>query len=261
MADEGEFVQLKLRVRASLRTQLEAAASIGSPQLSVNYEAARRLEHSFEQDAYLDPLVHENAELRNHPAPGQRIRQGARHDPPRPARGVSSRSTCGKPGGRRMTTGHIRARGAGAWELKYDLGRDPGTGRRLTRYATVRGTQEAGRGAPARAHGSARSRRACRPEPTNRRRSCPRPESSNGSDRAGSQPGPASTTTSARMVHPANIGQISCRSSHARPGGMARKPCAPTVADGTATAFPPPPSGTLTGSFPRRSPRPCATAW
>ena len=38
-----------------------------------------------------------------------------------------------------MSAGHIRPRGPGAWELKYDLGRDPKTGRRITRYKTVRG--------------------------------------------------------------------------------------------------------------------------
>jgi hypothetical protein len=38
-----------------------------------------------------------------------------------------------------MSAGHIRPRGPGAWELKYDIGRDPKTGRRITRYKTVRG--------------------------------------------------------------------------------------------------------------------------
>jgi integrase len=38
-----------------------------------------------------------------------------------------------------MSAGHIRARGPGAWELKYDVGRDPKTGRRITKYKTVRG--------------------------------------------------------------------------------------------------------------------------
>jgi integrase len=41
------------------------------------------------------------------------------------------------------TGGHIRARGPGAWELKYDVGRDPKTGRRITKYATVRGKKSA----------------------------------------------------------------------------------------------------------------------
>jgi integrase len=40
-----------------------------------------------------------------------------------------------------MSAGHIRARGPGAWELKYDLGRDPLTGNRRVRYATVRGNK------------------------------------------------------------------------------------------------------------------------
>jgi hypothetical protein len=35
--------------------------------------------------------------------------------------------------------GHVRARGPGAWELKYDIGPDPVTGERRIRYATVRG--------------------------------------------------------------------------------------------------------------------------
>ncbi len=37
--------------------------------------------------------------------------------------------------------GHIRARGAGSWELKYDIGRDPLTGRRVSKYATVHGAK------------------------------------------------------------------------------------------------------------------------
>ena len=41
-----------------------------------------------------------------------------------------------------MSAGHIRARGPGAWELKYDVGRDPKTGRRITKYKTVRGTKK-----------------------------------------------------------------------------------------------------------------------
>jgi integrase len=38
-----------------------------------------------------------------------------------------------------MSAGHIRPRGPGAWELKYDIGRDPITGKRRIRYKTVRG--------------------------------------------------------------------------------------------------------------------------
>jgi integrase len=40
-----------------------------------------------------------------------------------------------------MSAGHIRPRGPGAWELKYDIGRDAKTGKRITKYATVRGTK------------------------------------------------------------------------------------------------------------------------
>ena len=40
-----------------------------------------------------------------------------------------------------MSAGHIRPRGPGAWELKYDVGRDAKSGRRITKYATVRGTK------------------------------------------------------------------------------------------------------------------------
>ncbi len=40
-----------------------------------------------------------------------------------------------------MSEGHIRPRGKGAWELKYDVGHDPVTGRRVTKYATVRGSK------------------------------------------------------------------------------------------------------------------------
>jgi integrase len=40
-----------------------------------------------------------------------------------------------------MSAGHIRPRGTGAWELKYDIGRDPKTGKRTTKYATVHGAK------------------------------------------------------------------------------------------------------------------------
>ena len=40
-----------------------------------------------------------------------------------------------------MAKGHIRARGPGAWELKYDIGVDPVTGRRITRFRTVHGAK------------------------------------------------------------------------------------------------------------------------
>jgi integrase len=40
-----------------------------------------------------------------------------------------------------MSKGHIRARGPGAWELKFDAGIDPATGRRITRFKTVRGAK------------------------------------------------------------------------------------------------------------------------
>jgi integrase len=38
-------------------------------------------------------------------------------------------------------TGHIRRRGAKSWELKFDLGTDPRTGRRITRYHSFKGTK------------------------------------------------------------------------------------------------------------------------
>jgi integrase len=40
-----------------------------------------------------------------------------------------------------MAKGHIRARGPGAWELKFDAGIDPLSGRRITKYRTVRGAK------------------------------------------------------------------------------------------------------------------------
>jgi len=41
------------------------------------------------------------------------------------------------------TTGHIRQRSAGSWELRYSLGTDPATGRRRVATATVRGDRRA----------------------------------------------------------------------------------------------------------------------
>jgi len=40
-----------------------------------------------------------------------------------------------------MSAGHIRRRGERSWELKFDLGTDPLTGKRLTRYHSVKGTK------------------------------------------------------------------------------------------------------------------------
>ena len=41
-------------------------------------------------------------------------------------------------------TGHVRRRGTRSWEIKFDLGTDPLTGRRLTRYHSVKGTKRTG---------------------------------------------------------------------------------------------------------------------
>jgi integrase len=38
-------------------------------------------------------------------------------------------------------SGHIRRRGEQSWELKFDLGRDPATGKRETRYVSFKGTK------------------------------------------------------------------------------------------------------------------------
>src|SRR5262245_40613182 len=40
-------------------------------------------------------------------------------------------------------TGHIRRRGERSWELKYDVGTDPLTGKRRVRYASFKGTKRA----------------------------------------------------------------------------------------------------------------------
>lgn len=40
-----------------------------------------------------------------------------------------------------MSRGHIRPQGEGSWEIKFDLGRNPLTGRRTTKYVTFRGTK------------------------------------------------------------------------------------------------------------------------
>jgi hypothetical protein len=40
-----------------------------------------------------------------------------------------------------MMRGHIRRRGERSWELKYDVGTDPRTGRRVTKYASFKGTK------------------------------------------------------------------------------------------------------------------------
>ena len=38
-------------------------------------------------------------------------------------------------------TGHVRRRGAQTWELKFDVGTDPLTGKRITRYSNFKGTK------------------------------------------------------------------------------------------------------------------------
>jgi integrase len=42
---------------------------------------------------------------------------------------------------RNQGQGHIRSRGHRSWELKFDLGRDPATGKRISRHITFRGTK------------------------------------------------------------------------------------------------------------------------
>ena len=42
---------------------------------------------------------------------------------------------------RNQGQGHIHQRGRQSWRLKFDLGRDPATGKRLSRYITFRGTK------------------------------------------------------------------------------------------------------------------------
>ena len=38
-------------------------------------------------------------------------------------------------------SGHIRKRGERSWEIKYDLGVDPHTGKRQTRYVSFKGSR------------------------------------------------------------------------------------------------------------------------
>ena len=40
-----------------------------------------------------------------------------------------------------MSQGHIRPQGKGSWEIKFDLGRDPLTGKMITKYVTFLGTK------------------------------------------------------------------------------------------------------------------------
>jgi hypothetical protein len=42
---------------------------------------------------------------------------------------------------RNQGQGHLRHRGGRSWELKFDLGRDPLTGKRLTRHVSFKGTK------------------------------------------------------------------------------------------------------------------------
>ena len=38
--------------------------------------------------------------------------------------------------------GHIRRRGEHSWELKFDIGRDEKTGRRITQFHSFKGTKK-----------------------------------------------------------------------------------------------------------------------
>ncbi len=40
-----------------------------------------------------------------------------------------------------MSQGHIRRQGTGSWQIKFDLGRDPVTGKRVSKYVTFRGNK------------------------------------------------------------------------------------------------------------------------
>src|SRR6478672_7098618 len=42
---------------------------------------------------------------------------------------------------RNQGQGHIRQRSQRSWELKFDLGRDPVSGRRISRFVTFQGTK------------------------------------------------------------------------------------------------------------------------
>ena len=41
-----------------------------------------------------------------------------------------------------MSEGCIVRRGKKSWRLKFDIGTDPNTGKRITKYKTVRGTRK-----------------------------------------------------------------------------------------------------------------------
>ena len=40
-----------------------------------------------------------------------------------------------------MSQGHIRPQGEGSWQLKFDLGRDPVSGKRISKFVTFRGNK------------------------------------------------------------------------------------------------------------------------
>src|SRR6516165_3022869 len=42
---------------------------------------------------------------------------------------------------RNQGQGHIRQRGERSWQLKFDLGRDPVSGKRISRFVTFQGTK------------------------------------------------------------------------------------------------------------------------
>jgi hypothetical protein len=46
---------------------------------------------------------------------------------------------------RNQGQGHIRQRGKQSWQIKFDAGRDPTTGKRYTQFLTFRGTRKEAR--------------------------------------------------------------------------------------------------------------------
>src|SRR5690242_17532529 len=54
---------------------------------------------------------------------------------------IAAREIVGERRTQSEMTGHIRRRGARSWEIKFELGTDPITGKRQTQYHAVKGTK------------------------------------------------------------------------------------------------------------------------
>ena len=169
-----EIVQAKIRIAADVQSQLEAAAK--KHKISYNAEAAGRLAKSLAEEAFvggeegrqrLHSITNAFVFAGTNAAGGRKLSSWISEPKAYSAAmlGVIEALMIGQPEvtlekcqlqieflkgthcnslleqGKNTMTGHIRRRGKQSWELKFDAGIDPTTGKRKTRYASFKGNK------------------------------------------------------------------------------------------------------------------------